>query len=138
MVIKIEVLNSEIPAMTEPAISSNGHRLVVKSDRVGTLALSKDPRAALGMDTAISKLNQSGWVHIFPEGSCSRDGGKTTGSSKRGVGRLVAAAFGCNALFFGTIFDDCCIFLGRGLGFGSAREEERGAIGGGCGCGDGD
>ncbi|XP_061357470.1 uncharacterized protein LOC133301788 isoform X2 [Gastrolobium bilobum] len=42
-----------------------------------------------GMDKAISKLNHGGWVHIFPEGSRSRDGGKTLGSSKRGVGRLV-------------------------------------------------
>ncbi|KAK7284376.1 hypothetical protein RJT34_19121 [Clitoria ternatea] len=42
-----------------------------------------------GMDMALSKLNQGGWVHIFPEGSRSRDGGKTMGSSKRGVGRLV-------------------------------------------------
>lgn len=42
-----------------------------------------------GMDMALSKLNHGGWVHIFPEGSRSRDGGKTMGSSKRGVGRLV-------------------------------------------------
>ncbi|KAI4349951.1 hypothetical protein L6164_010490 [Bauhinia variegata] len=45
-----------------------------------------------GMDMAISKLNCGGWVHIFPEGSRSRDGGKTMGSSKRGVGRLVLDA----------------------------------------------
>ncbi|KAL5783886.1 hypothetical protein ACOSP7_008915 [Xanthoceras sorbifolium] len=45
-----------------------------------------------GMDTALSKLNTGGWVHIFPEGSRSRDGGKTMGSSKRGVGRLVLDA----------------------------------------------
>jgi len=45
-----------------------------------------------GMDMAIAKLNRGGWVHIFPEGSRSRDGGKTMGSSKRGVGRLVLDA----------------------------------------------
>ncbi|KAK3200399.1 hypothetical protein Dsin_023814 [Dipteronia sinensis] len=45
-----------------------------------------------GMDIALSKLNTGGWVHIFPEGSRSRDGGKTIGSSKRGVGRLVLDA----------------------------------------------
>lgn len=45
-----------------------------------------------GMDMAISKLNRGGWVHIFPEGSRSRDGGKTVRSSKRGVGRLVLDA----------------------------------------------
>lgn len=42
-----------------------------------------------GMDMAVAKLNRGGWVHVFPEGSRSRDGGKTMGSSKRGVGRLV-------------------------------------------------
>ncbi|GMJ11769.1 hypothetical protein like AT3G05510 [Hibiscus trionum] len=46
----------------------------------------------MGMDMAISKLNTGGWVHIFPEGSRSRDGGKTVRSSKRGVGRLVLDA----------------------------------------------
>ncbi|XP_062084824.1 uncharacterized protein LOC133790978 [Humulus lupulus] len=45
-----------------------------------------------GMDIAISKLNRGGWVHIFPEGSRSRDGGKTMRSSKRGVGRLIVDA----------------------------------------------
>ncbi|XP_059652400.1 uncharacterized protein LOC132299663 [Cornus florida] len=45
-----------------------------------------------GMDVAISKLNRGGWVHIFPEGSRSRDGGRTVGSAKRGVGRLVLDA----------------------------------------------
>ncbi|KAK4778615.1 hypothetical protein SAY86_006143 [Trapa natans] len=45
-----------------------------------------------GMDMAISKLNSGGWVHIFPEGSRSRDGGKTLGSPKRGVGRLILDA----------------------------------------------
>ncbi|KAJ4967950.1 hypothetical protein NE237_014651 [Protea cynaroides] len=45
-----------------------------------------------GLDMALSKLNNGGWVHIFPEGSRSRDGGKTMGSTKRGVGRLVMDA----------------------------------------------
>lgn len=45
-----------------------------------------------GMDMAIAKLNSGSWVHIFPEGSRSRDGGKTMGSSKRGVGRLILDA----------------------------------------------
>jgi monolysocardiolipin acyltransferase len=42
------------------------------------------------MDMALSKLNNGGWVHIFPEGSRSRDGGKTISPAKRGVGRLEA------------------------------------------------
>ncbi|KAL1811857.1 hypothetical protein ACET3Z_021922 [Daucus carota] len=45
-----------------------------------------------GMDIAIAKLNRGGWVHIFPEGSRSLDGGKTIGSAKRGIGRLVLDA----------------------------------------------
>ncbi|KAL3516032.1 hypothetical protein ACH5RR_022934 [Cinchona calisaya] len=45
-----------------------------------------------GMDIAISKLNRGEWVHIFPEGSRSRDGGKTIGSIKRGIGRLILDA----------------------------------------------
>ncbi|KAK1293530.1 N-acylphosphatidylethanolamine synthase [Acorus calamus] len=45
-----------------------------------------------GMDLALLKLNHGGWVHIFPEGSRSRDGGRTMGSAKRGVGRLVIDA----------------------------------------------
>ncbi|XP_072985266.1 uncharacterized protein [Typha latifolia] len=45
-----------------------------------------------GMDMALKKLNDGGWVHIFPEGSRSRDGGRTIGSAKRGVGRLVMDA----------------------------------------------
>lgn len=40
------------------------------------------------MDMALSKLNNGGWVHIFPEGSRSKDGGKTIAPAKRGVGRL--------------------------------------------------
>ncbi|VAH84156.1 uncharacterized protein LOC119278314 [Triticum dicoccoides] len=45
-----------------------------------------------GMDMALSKLNNGGWVHIFPEGSRSRDGGKTIAPAKRGVGRLIMDA----------------------------------------------
>ncbi|KAM3335210.1 hypothetical protein ACQJBY_029555 [Aegilops geniculata] len=45
-----------------------------------------------GMDMALSKLNNGGWVHIFPEGSRSKDGGKTIAPAKRGVGRLVMDA----------------------------------------------
>uniref|UniRef100_M4CAC1 Tafazzin family protein n=1 Tax=Brassica campestris TaxID=3711 RepID=M4CAC1_BRACM len=45
-----------------------------------------------GMDIAISKLNNGGWVHILPEGGRSRDGGKAMGSAKRGIGRLILDA----------------------------------------------
>ncbi|GBG61250.1 hypothetical protein CBR_g19782 [Chara braunii] len=45
-----------------------------------------------GVDVAIGKLNKGDWVHIFPEGSRSRDGGRTLGSMKRGIGRLVLDA----------------------------------------------
>uniref|UniRef100_A0A7C9EY24 Lipoxygenase domain-containing protein n=1 Tax=Opuntia streptacantha TaxID=393608 RepID=A0A7C9EY24_OPUST len=40
---------------------------------------------------AISKLNNGGSIHIFPEGSRSRDGGRTFGAAKRGVARGMAA-----------------------------------------------
>ncbi|KAL2652088.1 hypothetical protein R1flu_020216 [Riccia fluitans] len=43
-----------------------------------------------GMEVALSKLNRGDWVHIFPEGSRSRDGNLTL--FKRGVGRLVLDA----------------------------------------------
>ncbi|KAL3699792.1 hypothetical protein R1sor_017814 [Riccia sorocarpa] len=43
-----------------------------------------------GMDVALSKLNRGDWVHIFPEGSRSRDGNLAL--FKRGVGRLVLDA----------------------------------------------
>ncbi|XP_024391263.1 uncharacterized protein [Physcomitrium patens] len=42
-----------------------------------------------GIDIALSKLKRGDWVHIFPEGSRSRDGGKTIGTVRRGIGRLV-------------------------------------------------
>ncbi|KAG0559386.1 hypothetical protein M758_10G098400 [Ceratodon purpureus] len=42
-----------------------------------------------GIDIALSKLRRGDWVHIFPEGSRSRDGGKTIGTVRRGIGRLV-------------------------------------------------
>eukprot|EP00850_Spirogloea_muscicola_P017035 SM000142S00549 [mRNA] locus=s142:311778:313800:- [translate_table: standard] len=45
-----------------------------------------------GMDAALANLDSGGWVHIFPEGSRSRDGGRTLQPIRRGVGRLVADA----------------------------------------------
>lgn len=45
-----------------------------------------------GMDMAVSKLNKGGWVHIFPEGTRSRNGGRSIGSIKRGIGRLLLDA----------------------------------------------
>lgn len=53
-----------------------------------------------GMDLAISKLNRGGWVHIFPEGSRSRDGGKTMGSAKRGIGRYLGSGHAITFFFF--------------------------------------
>lgn len=50
-----------------------------------------------GIDIALSKLKQGDWVHIFPEGSRSRDGGKSIGTVRRGIGRLVI----CLHYFFG-------------------------------------
>lgn len=43
-----------------------------------------------GMEVALTKLNRGEWVHIFPEGSRSRDGSLQL--FKRGVGRLVLDA----------------------------------------------
>eukprot|EP00250_Pteridium_aquilinum_P009125 c18458_g1_i1 orf=1-1452(-) len=45
-----------------------------------------------GIDMAVEKLKRGDWIHIFPEGSRSRDGGKTVQAAKRGIGRLVLDA----------------------------------------------
>ncbi|XP_073145861.1 uncharacterized protein [Henckelia pumila] len=98
-----------IASLLPPSMLLNAHRLrwtLCASDRcfknpitaaffkhVKVLPLSRgDGIYQKGMDLAISKLNRGGWVHIFPEGSRSRDGGKNMGSTKRGIGRLVLDA----------------------------------------------
>eukprot|EP00898_Chlorokybus_atmophyticus_P003750 jgi/Chlat1/4376/Chrsp29S04518 len=43
-----------------------------------------------GMQVATDKLRRGEWVHIFPEGSRSRNGGRVLGPMRRGVGKLVA------------------------------------------------
>eukprot|EP00899_Mesostigma_viride_P028638 jgi/Mesvir1/895/Mv17457-RA.1 len=43
-----------------------------------------------GMRWAIGRLRQGDWVHIFPEGRRSRDGGQKLGPMRRGIGRLVS------------------------------------------------
>lgn len=42
-----------------------------------------------GMQAAQQRLSRGDWVHVFPEGTRSRDG--RMGQAKRGVGRLIAA-----------------------------------------------
>ncbi|KAL7003099.1 hypothetical protein U1Q18_004256 [Sarracenia purpurea var. burkii] len=98
-----------IASLLPPSILLDAHRLrwtLCATDRcfcnpvtsaffrsVKVLPLSRgDGIYQKGMDLAISKLNHGGWVHIFPEGSRSRDGGRTIGPAKRGVGRLVLDA----------------------------------------------
>eukprot|EP00899_Mesostigma_viride_P018818 jgi/Mesvir1/26938/Mv20659-RA.1 len=43
-----------------------------------------------GMRWAIGRLRQGDWVHIFPEGQRSRNGGEQLSAMRRGVGRLVS------------------------------------------------
>ena len=42
-----------------------------------------------GMRAAEARLNAGDWVHVFPEGTRSRDG--KMGPIRRGIGHLVAA-----------------------------------------------
>lgn len=61
------------------------------------------------MNVAISKLQNGDWVHIFPEGSRSRDGGKTLGTIKRGIGRFVSSSILTNVeerIFNATFIPD--------------------------------
>ncbi|CAI5976964.1 unnamed protein product [Closterium sp. NIES-64] len=43
-----------------------------------------------GMVAAAQQLSNGGWVHIFPEGTRSLDGGRTVGPMRRGVAWLAA------------------------------------------------
>ncbi|CAI5462358.1 unnamed protein product [Closterium sp. Yama58-4] len=43
-----------------------------------------------GMVAAAQRLSEGGWVHIFPEGTRSLDGGRTLGPMRRGVAWLAA------------------------------------------------
>uniref|UniRef100_A0A7S0UP00 Phospholipid/glycerol acyltransferase domain-containing protein n=1 Tax=Polytomella parva TaxID=51329 RepID=A0A7S0UP00_9CHLO len=45
-----------------------------------------------GMAAAEDRLSAGDWVHIFPEGTRSRNGGREMGPVRKGVGRLVSAA----------------------------------------------
>ncbi len=44
-----------------------------------------------GMQAAEQRLQEGDWVHIFPEGTRTRDGSGRMGPVRKGVGRLVAA-----------------------------------------------
>jgi monolysocardiolipin acyltransferase len=43
----------------------------------------------LGIKAAVARLNAGDWVHLFPEGTRTRDG--NMGPIRKGIGRLVAA-----------------------------------------------
>ncbi|CAI7847929.1 unnamed protein product, partial [Closterium sp. NIES-54] len=43
-----------------------------------------------GMRAAAQRLSEGGWVHIFPEGTRSLDGGRTVAPMRRGVAWLAA------------------------------------------------
>ncbi|XP_051145672.1 uncharacterized protein LOC127261381 isoform X2 [Andrographis paniculata] len=96
------VLTRMLQAVAVPVIGNVCHVFMHGLNRIQIFGADKLQNAVLhrpenkslitGMDLAISKLNRGGWVHIFPEGSRSRDGGKTIRPAKRGIGRLVLDA----------------------------------------------
>ncbi|CAI5975335.1 unnamed protein product [Closterium sp. NIES-65] len=60
-------------------------------EAVGPLSLSSHTFILLqGMVAAAQQLSNGGWVHIFPEGTRSLDGGRTVGPMRRGVAWLAA------------------------------------------------
>lgn len=50
-----------------------------------------------GLAAAEARLRAGDWVHIFPEGTRSRDGGASVAPARKGVGRLVAACADASA-----------------------------------------
>jgi 1-acyl-sn-glycerol-3-phosphate acyltransferase len=67
-----------------------------------------------GIDIALSKLKNGDWVHIFPEGSRSRDGGKTIGAIRRGIGRYLSGKALKGCYLASVVFSMCNFFFEDG------------------------
>lgn len=84
-----------------------------------------------GLCAAEERLAAGDWVHIFPEGTRSRDGGRM-GPVRKGVGRLVAACAEARPVILPFVHSGMQEVLPKGSLLPKTQKEVRVKRGAGC------